>query len=168
MFVSDKNFHNILLNKQKNFFRNMQHPVQLFSAIRGLSTYKPELEAGEDDLILKCDEQFSSANKCFSLEVKNTQDKNNPKVVGHLAKEVSRLVFKWLRRDGKAEVKIYDNFWGSKNEVQKSFRSHGLEVGCLLTFEADDIQHQKLLRRHFLGMIHKWDMSSKLLGSFSG
>ena len=48
------------------------------------STYKPELEAGGDDLILECDEQFSSANKCFSVEVKNTQDKNNQKVVGHL------------------------------------------------------------------------------------
>ena len=78
-------------------------------------------------------------------------------------------MFKWLRRDGKVEVKIYENFWGWKNKVQKSFRSNGLEVGCLLTFEADDIQHhQKLLRRNFLGMIHKWDMSDNLLGSFSG
>ena len=141
----------------------MLFPVDLFSAIRGLSTYKEKLSSS-DNLHLRCNKEFSSANKCYSVEVVKDEDL----LVGHLAKEVSRIVYKWLCRGDKVEVKIYDSVGGFQNEVQRSFRAQGLEIGCLLTFKAEDNEHKNLLRRHFLSMNHKWDMGGRLIGHFSG
>ena len=85
-----------------------------------------------------------------------------------MAKETSRFVYKWMLKGGDVEVKVYDSFLGNKNVKQKSFRAFGLEIGCVLTFEAEDAEHQKLLRRHFLRMKHKRDMCQKLIGTYSG
>ena len=141
----------------------MLFPVDLFSAVRGLSTYKEKLSSS-DNLHLRCNNEFSSANRCFSVEVVKDEDL----LVGHLAKEVSRIVYKWLDRGDKVEVKIYDSVGGFQNDVQRSFRAQGLEKGCLLTFKAEDNEHKNLLRRHFLSMNHKWNMSGRLIGHFSG
>ena len=144
----------------------MRHPVNLFSSIRGLSTFRQELKAG-DKLILSCDEKYSVINKCFSVEVKKVLADSN-EIAGHVAKEVSRFVYKWIMKSGNVEGKIYKTFWGSNNVEQKSFRAQGMEIGCVFTFEAEDTEHQNLLKRHFLQMVHKRDMNQELIGSFSG
>ena len=144
----------------------MFHPAPLFSAIRGLSTYQIDLST-TSKLILVRNEEFSSANKCYSVEVKK-EENGESVLVGHVAKEVSRFVYKWMSKAGAVEVKVYDSFLGNKNEKQKSFRAFGLEIGCVLIFDAEDAEHQNLLRRHFLRMKHKRDMCQKLIGNYSG
>ena len=47
----------------------MFHPAPLFSAIRGLSKYQVDLST-TNKLILVRNEEFSSANKCYSVEVR--------------------------------------------------------------------------------------------------
>ena len=94
------------------------------------------------------------------------EENGESELVGHVAKEVSRFVYKWMSKAGAVEVMVYDSFLGNKNVKQKSFRAFGLEIGYVLTFEAEDAKHQNLLRRHFLRMKHKRDMCQKLIGTY--
>ena len=85
----------------------MFHPAPLFSAIRGLSTYQIDLST-TSKLILVRNEEFSSANKCYSVEVKK-EENGESVLVGHVAKEVSRFVYKWMSKAGAVEVEVYDS-----------------------------------------------------------
>ena len=51
----------------------MFNPAPLFSAIRGLSKYQVDLST-TNKLILVRNEEFSSANKCYSVEVKKEEN----------------------------------------------------------------------------------------------
>ena len=114
-------------------------PAVLYTAIRGLHAYpNADLSPG-DSVHLFLDEEFSEKNDVYSVEVMKVMKDGQVKLGGHLAKEVSRLVYKWIKKEHQVDIIIYENFSVTKNDPSYSLRAGGSEIGCKVIFECMDL-----------------------------
>ena len=99
---------NIFSEMTEANMRNMQFPVEINTAIRGLHVYDIE-PSSKDHLFLQLDEQFTKLNKQHSVEV--WVERGDKKLlVGHLAAEISRVDYrdyKHIQNGGEVAISIY-------------------------------------------------------------
>ena len=84
------------------------HPAVLYSAIRGLHAYPEANIIPGDTLMLVMDEEYSDVNETNSVSVKKINRYGNVILGGHIAKETSRLIYKWIKSRKKIDIEVYE------------------------------------------------------------
>ena len=113
----------------------MERPgeFQFRSCVRGYHVYKDGWSPVRDE-ILACQRKTGNAHNPFAVKVVKSGS-----IVGHLPKKISSTCSLFLRRRGVITCKITD----PQKQYSRDLEQAGLEIPCLLLFQAD----QELLEK---------------------
>ena len=120
---------------------DLHYISKLYTAIRGRWQYKEVTCQSGDQLNLELDPEWYEASVAVY---------KNDLLVGHIAREIARLVANFLTFNGRIFPVIYDEIGGVTNKPVWSLRAGGLEIGTVLYFDCNTATEAKDLERHFL------------------
>ena len=119
---------------------DLNYPVKLYTTIRGRWQYREVPVGSQDKLRLEIDpDWYETSVSVFKGDM----------LVGHVAREMSRVVANFLKFHGYIFPVIYDEIEGKPNRSVWSLRAGGLEIGMILYFDCKTSADAKDLMRYF-------------------